>query len=354
MKTQLENYRNFAGGITLAAYLADPPPHAGGPSIADAPQPHFEAFATRFRDRTDAGLRLAHALSAYANRDDVLVLALPRGGVPVAAQAAIKLNAPLDILLVRKLGVPFHRELGMGAMATGGVRIINKEIVDALGLSTEDIEIVAREEQRELERREKAYRGDVPAVTLEGKTVILVDDGIATGSTMLAAIAAARQLKAAHIVVAIPTVAASTYLKMREVADDVVALIKPEEFYAVGQWYESFPQTTDQEVRQLLAEATQRRLASCKHEAKPHRKQRGVRPPPKRARKRARGFKAQLLAQSDRVPLNCRTASMTKKLWSPRNRSTNEKSEADLIRRWAQPSLRRANRDRFDRMFDVK
>jgi putative phosphoribosyl transferase len=268
MRTQFENPRNFAGGITLAGYLADSPRDAGGPSVIDSPQARFEPFAMCFRDRTDAGVRLADALSAYANRRGVLLLALPRGGVPVAAQAAMKLNAPLDILLVRKLGVPFHRELGMGAIATGGIRIINKEIVDALGISTEDIEVVAREEQRELERREKAYRGDVPAAKLEGKTVILVDDGIATGSTMLAAIAAARQLKAAHIVVAVPTVAASTYHKMCEVADDVVALIKPEEFYAVAQWYESFPQTTDQEVRQLLAEATQRRLARTNHENK--------------------------------------------------------------------------------------
>lgn len=254
---QPQNPRNFAGGVTLAGYLSDPP--AG---VAAG------LTETRFRDRIDAGKRLADALCAYANRRDVLVLALPRGGIPVAAQAAIKLNAPLDILLVRKLGVPFHRELGMGAIATGGIRIINKEVVDALGISSEDIEAVAREEQRELERREKAYRGDVPAAKLEGKNVILVDDGIATGSTMLAAIAAARQLKAAHIVVAAPTVAAATYHKMREVADDVVALLVPEEFYAVGQWYENFPQTTDHEVRQLLAEATQRRLANTEHENK--------------------------------------------------------------------------------------
>jgi putative phosphoribosyl transferase len=265
---QPQNPRNFAGGITLAGYLADSPRDAGGPSAVDTPEPHLEPIATRFYDRTDAGIRLGDALEAYANRGDVLVLALPRGGVPVAAHAAEKLNAPLDILLVRKLGVPFHRELGMGAIATGGVRIVNKEVVDALGITAEAIETMAREEQRELERREKAYRGDVAAPKLEGKTVILVDDGIATGSTMLAAIAAARQLKAAHIVVAVPTVAASTYHKMREAADDVVALLKPEEFYAVGQWYESFPQTTDQEVRQLLAEATQRQLASTKHENK--------------------------------------------------------------------------------------
>lgn len=264
MRTQFQNPRNFAGGITLAAYLADSPPHDDGPGIVDSLEPDFEPTETPFRDRIDAGLRLADALGAYANRRDVVVLALPRGGVPVAAQAAMKLNAPLDILLVRKLGVPFHRELGMGAIATGGIRILNKEIVDSLGISAEDIETVAREEEHELERREKAYRGDVPATKLEGKTVILVDDGIATGSTMLAAIAAARQLKAAHIVVAVPTVAASTYHKMREVADEVVALITPENFYAVGQWYESFPQTTDQEVRQFLAEATQPQVASTK------------------------------------------------------------------------------------------
>ena len=267
MKTQSQSLHNFAGGITLAGYLADPMKGGGVPSVVRERPRQFEPIATRFRDRIDAGQRLADALGAYANRRDVLVLALPRGGVPVAAQAAMKSNTPLDILLVRKLGVPFHRELGMGAIATGGIRIINKEIVDALGISTEDIETVAREEGHELERREKAYRGDVPAAELEGKTVIIVDDGVATGSTMLAAIAAARKLKAAHIVVAVPTVAASTYHKMREVADDVVALITPEEFYAVGQWYESFPQTTDQEVRQLLAEATQRQLASTTRES---------------------------------------------------------------------------------------
>ena len=257
MKTSPQVLSNRLGGITLAAYLADPPE---GVTTG--------LTETRFHDRIDAGKRLADALGAYANRPDVLVLALPRGGVPVAAQAAMKLDAPLDVLIVRKLGVPFHRELGMGAIATGGVRIINKEVVDALGISTEDIETIAREEEHELERREKAYRGDVLAAKLEGKTVILVDDGIATGSTMLAAIAAARQLKAAQIVVAVPTVAASTYWKLREVADEVVALITPENFYAVGQWYESFPQTTDDEVRQFLGEARQHQLGTTKHENK--------------------------------------------------------------------------------------
>jgi putative phosphoribosyl transferase len=268
MQTQFQNYRNFLGGITLAGYIADSPPHGDGSGIVDALQPHFEPTPTRFRDRIDAGLRLADALGTYANQRDVVVLALPRGGVPVAAQVAMKLNAALDILVVRKLGVPFHRELGMGAIAGGGVRMINKHIVDALGISMEDIETVVREEEQELERREKAYRGDVPATKLEGKTVILVDDGIATGFTMLAAIAAARELNAAYIVVAVPTVAAATYHKMRELADDIVAVITPENFYAVGQWYESFPQTTDQEVRQFLAKAIQRQLPSTMHENK--------------------------------------------------------------------------------------
>jgi putative phosphoribosyl transferase len=253
------NPRNFAGGVTLAGYLVDSQQHGGQPSVADALQPQFGSRAlSGFRDRSDAGKRLAEALGAYASRPDVLVLGLPRGGVPVAAEVAKKLKAPLEILVVRKLGVPFHRELGMGAIATGGVRIVNKEVVNALGISADAIEAVAGEEQRELDRREKAYRGDIPAPKLEGKTVILVDDGIATGSTMLAAIKAVRQLKAARVVVAVPTIAASTCKKMRELADDVVALLVPEEFYAVGQWYENFAQTTDNEVCELLARTTPR------------------------------------------------------------------------------------------------
>ena len=255
MHTQPETLQNFAGGITLAGYLADCPPAAGGQGVGNTARARLGSIATRFRDRTDAGSRLADALGTYANRADVLVLALPRGGVPVAAEVATKLNIPLDVLIVRKLGVPFHPELGMGAITSGGVRILNKEVIDALGITTGAIETVAQDEQRELERREKAYRGDVAAPKLEGKTVMLVDDGIATGSTMLAAIMAVRKLKAARVIVAVPTAAASTLKKMREVADDVVALLAPEEFYAVGQWYENFSQTTDEEVRELLARA---------------------------------------------------------------------------------------------------
>lgn len=246
---------NHAGGVTFAGYLAGLG-NGGGSGLERARPRQIEPRKRRFRDRTDAGQSLAEALGAYANRADVLVLGLPRGGIPVAAEIAKKLNAPLNVLVVRKLGVPFHPELGMGAIASGGVRIVNREVVDALGIEPDAIEAVAREEQRELERREKAYRGGAPAPEIAGKTVLLVDDGIATGSTMLAAIAALRELKAARIIVAAPTVAASTYEKIRNAADDVVALLVPEEFYAVGQWYENFSQTSDDEVRQLLGQAT--------------------------------------------------------------------------------------------------
>ena len=262
VNAQSRNHHNFAGGITLAGYLTDPQRQTGGRNVVSTPRPQFDPTEPRFHDRTDAGQRLADALGAYANRLDVMVLALPRGGVPVAAEVARKLSLPLDVLLVRKLGVPFQPELAMGAISVGGVRIVNKEVVGAFGISPEAIETVAREEQRELERRERTYRGDAPALKVAGKTVILVEDGIATGSTMLAAVAAVRQLKAARVIVAAPTVAASTCDKMCEIADDVVALLAPEEFYAVGQWYEDFSQTTDEEVRELLAQAACRESVS--------------------------------------------------------------------------------------------
>jgi len=244
MKTQISSPKNHFGGITLAAHFADPA-FDGAPTTA----------TIGFRDRIDAGRRLGEALGVYANRTDVIVLGLPRGGVPVAAEVARKLNAPLDVLVVRKLGVPFHRELGMGAIASGEVRIINKEVVNAFGISAEAVEEVTREEQQELVRREKAYRGELPPFKLEGKTVIIVDDGIATGSTMLAAIESVWHLKAARVVVAVPTAPPSTCDRMRKVADDVVALLTPENFYAVGQWYENFGQTSDDEVRECLAQS---------------------------------------------------------------------------------------------------
>jgi putative phosphoribosyl transferase len=198
---------------------------------------------------------LARKLTAYANRPDVIVLALPRGGVSVAYEVARALEAPLDIFLVRKLGVPGHEELAMGAIATGGVRVLNEETVRALNVTRREIESVAAKEQLELERRERVYRGDRPAPETRGRTVILVDDGIATGTTMRAAIAALRKLDPARIVVAVPVGPRSTFDELRAEADGVVSLISPENFYAVGLWYESFPQLADREVRDLLEQA---------------------------------------------------------------------------------------------------
>ena len=210
-----------------------------------------------FPNRTEAGKQLARKLARYARRPDVLVLALPRGGVPVASEVARALEAPLDVFVVRKLGVPGHEELAMGAIASGGVRVLNESVVTKLGITEEVIEAAARREERELVRRERAYRDHGPAPAVRGRVVILVDDGIATGSTMYAAISALRQQGARQIVVATPTVARSTYDEMRPEADDFVAVLMPEEFHGVGQWYEDFSQTTDEEVRALLAQAAQ-------------------------------------------------------------------------------------------------
>lgn len=207
---------------------------------------------TQFRNRSEAGRLLAKKLVKYANRPDVLVLALPRGGVPVGCEVAKTLNAPLDVYVVRKLGVPGREELAMGAIAGGGVRVLNESVVEALDIPALVIKSVAARELRELERREHAYRAGRGALDVEGRTVILVDDGIATGSTMRAAVAALRQLKAARIVVATPTAALSTVQEMREEVDEFVAVITPEEFDGVGQWYEDFSQTTDEEVCELL------------------------------------------------------------------------------------------------------
>jgi putative phosphoribosyl transferase len=211
-----------------------------------------------FRDRHHAGELLADVLSAYANRTDTIVLALPRGGVPVAAEVARRLNLPLDVFVVRKLGLPGHPELAMGAIASGGVRVLNAEVVDALRVPESVLDEVTASEQQELERREHAYRDDRPPPELHGTTAILVDDGVATGSTMSAAIAALRQMDAGRIVVATPTIAQSTYTEMRRLADDIAAVIVPEDFYGVGQWYNEFTQTTDDEVRHILLDAQQR------------------------------------------------------------------------------------------------
>lgn len=206
-----------------------------------------------FRDRREAGRLLAARLASYANRPDVLVLALPRGGVPVAYEVARALGAPLDVFLVRKLGVPGQEELAMGAVATGGVRVINKQIVHALRIPDHVIDMVAAKEQQELARRERLYRGDRPPPEVRGRTVILVDDGLATGASMQAAITALRQHHPARIVVAVPTAAPETCEALRAEVDDVVCAITPEPFYSVGLWYGDFSQTTDEEVKDLLA-----------------------------------------------------------------------------------------------------
>jgi predicted phosphoribosyltransferase len=207
----------------------------------------------RFRNRTDAGRQLAEKLAAYAHRPGVLVLALPRGGVPVGFEVAQELGAPLDVFLVRKLGVPGYEELAMGAVATGGVRVLNDEIVRGLGISEHEIDAAAARELQELARRQRLYRGDRPLPDIAGRTVILVDDGLATGATMRAAIAVVRQQQPARIVVAVPTASPDTCEALRAEADDVVCAMTPEPFLAVGHWYEDFTQTTDDEVRELLA-----------------------------------------------------------------------------------------------------
>jgi predicted phosphoribosyltransferase len=206
-----------------------------------------------FSNRREAGRLLATKLGAYANRNDVIVLALPRGGVPVAYEVAVALSAPLDVFVVRKLGVPGHEELAMGAVASGGIRVLNDDVVGMLRIPDHIIDAVARNELQELDRRERLYRDARPQPSVKGKTVILIDDGLATGATMLAAIEALRQLGPGRIVVAVPTAASETCEEMRKKADDVICAITPEPFYAVGVWYRDFSQTSDEEVRDLMA-----------------------------------------------------------------------------------------------------
>ena len=205
-----------------------------------------------FRDRAEAGQLLSRKLKPYADRHDVVVLALPRGGVPVAREVARALHVPLDVFLVRKLGTPGQEELAMGAIASGGIRVVNDEVVAALRVSPEVIDSVAAREARELARRERLYREGRPAPDVAGMAVILVDDGLATGSTMRAAVAALRQSNPKRMVVAVPVAAAPTIRDLRGEVDELVSLHTPEPFYSVGFWYEDFSQASDVEIREML------------------------------------------------------------------------------------------------------
>jgi putative phosphoribosyl transferase len=205
-----------------------------------------------FKDRADAGRKLAQELPGYGGRTDVIVLGLPRGGVPVAFEVAKALKAPLDIFLVRKLGAPSQKELAMGAIAPGGVRVLNHEVVQALNISDEIIETIAAEEQQELERREQAYRGDRPKPDVRGRTVILVDDGLATGASMRAAVIALRGQEPARIIVAVPTAAPETCEALKGEVDEIVCVATPQPFLGIGASYEEFSQMTDEEVREVL------------------------------------------------------------------------------------------------------
>jgi putative phosphoribosyl transferase len=219
----------------------------------------LETMARTFQDRYEAGRILAETLEKYAGRDDVIVLGLPRGGVPVAYEIARHLGVPLDVFIVRKLGVPGFEELAVGAIASGGVRVLNPDIVQVLPNAEQIIEAATERERAELERREKLYRGDRPPPDLRNRTVILVDDGLATGATMRAAVKALRQQGAAKIVVAVPVGAPETCREFETEVDETICAVSPEYFQAVGQFYDDFSQTSDDEVRELLARAAQAR-----------------------------------------------------------------------------------------------
>jgi predicted phosphoribosyltransferase len=208
-----------------------------------------------FRDREEAGTVLARKLMAYEGHPDLLVLALPRGGVPVAEQVALALGAPLDVFVVRKLGVPGQEELALGALASGEVRVLNDDVIELLGIDEASIDAITELERRELERQERTYRDGRPAHDAGGKVVILVDDGIATGASMLAALAALRLRRPRSIVVATPVAASEACAELETLADDVVCAMTPVPFYGVGQWYRDFRQTSDEEVRAILRNA---------------------------------------------------------------------------------------------------
>jgi putative phosphoribosyl transferase len=210
-----------------------------------------------FQDRFEAGRVLASRLSQFAHRNDVVVLGLPRGGIPVAFEVAKSLNAPLDVFVVRKLGVPGQEELAMGAIASGGIRVLNRDVVDTLGVGNDEIAEAAREQQSELARGEQEYRNGRPMLDVRNRIAILVDDGLATGSSMRVAAIALRKKKPAEIVVAVPVAAPSTCEELQTEADAVICATTPEPFHAVGEWYRDFRQTSDEEVRDLLQQATQ-------------------------------------------------------------------------------------------------
>ena len=212
----------------------------------------------KFRDRREGGKRLAEELSDYADRDDVLVLGLPRGGVPVADEVAKELNAPLDVFLVRKIGVPGQEELAMGAIASGGGKVLNDDIVRSLGVSEGDISKVEEKEREELKRREREFRGDRKELDVREKTVILVDDGLATGASMRAAVTAVKDLNPKEVIVAVPSAARDSVESLEKEADRVIAVTTPEPYMAVGDWYEKFGQTKDDEVKEILAGADKR------------------------------------------------------------------------------------------------
>jgi predicted phosphoribosyltransferase len=217
-----------------------------------------------FKDRYEAGRLLAAKLNHLAGRDDVTVLALPRGGVPVGFEVARLLDVPMDIFIVRKLGVPGYEELAMGAIAPGEILVINEDIVRYLGISRSVLDFVASEERKELERRDRLYRGNRPPPSVADRTIVLVDDGLATGSTMRAAISAVRQQKPARVVVAVPVTPPATQLELEHKTDEVISLLQPEPFDGVGRWYQDFSQTTDDEVRRLLRISDDREFGSSR------------------------------------------------------------------------------------------